>query len=93
MHYNITTYLQWTSLLVPSILQCTVIIIASKLEKKVSYREHTKQFSTLQTGSYPFKKILETLNENVQNESIFNSTLLRIISSLTSFRLLINLMS
>ena len=34
MHYNITTYLQWTSLLVPSILQCTVIIIASKLEKK-----------------------------------------------------------
>ena len=33
------------------------------------------------------------MNENVQNESIFNSTLLRIISSLSSFRLLINLMS
>ena len=93
MYYNITTYLQWTKLLVPSILQCTVIIIVSILEKKVSYREHTKQFSTLQTGSYLFKKILETLNENVQNESIFNSTLLRIISSLSSFRLLINLMS
>ena len=93
MHYNITTYLQWTQLLVPSILQCTVIIIVSKLEKKVSYREHAKQFSTLQTGSYLFKNILETLNENVQNESIFNSTLLRIISSISSFRLLINLMS
>ena len=70
-----------------------LITIVSKLEKKVSYREHTKQFSTLRTGSYLFKKILETLNENVQNESIFNSTLLRIISSLSSFRLLINLMS
>ena len=46
-----------------------------------------------QTGSYLFNKIMETLNENVQNESIFNSTLLRIISSLSSFRLLINLMS
>ena len=34
MHYNITTYLQWTYLLVPSILQCTVLIIVSKLEKK-----------------------------------------------------------
>ena len=37
------------------------------IRKKVSYREHTKQFSTLLTGSYLFKKILETLNENVQN--------------------------
>ena len=93
MHYNIT------NILTVDILISTFNITMYShnncfyIRKKVSYREHTKQFSTLQTGSYLFKKILETLNENVQNESIFNSTLLRIISSLSSFRLLINLMS
>ena len=72
-------------------LQSTIIPYSLQLKNNTPYTQpYSKHFSILQTESYVCKKILEILNENVLFESIFISTLLRIISSLSSLRLLMS---